>query len=213
MAGPLVMSFEKNIFFFSKWRYALPAILIVAIPYIVWDALVTGSHWWFNEKYTLDFRLAGLPIEEWLFFVTVPFAALFIWEVIAYHFPNRRLEALRYLGYAFCLGALCGIFFFIAGREYTGLMFISLGAAAIVDLILKTHIFLQARLLIYLFAITALILVFNGYLTVRPVVFYGDSYQLGLRIGTIPVEDLGYGYSLILFATILYEKLKARANG
>jgi lycopene cyclase domain-containing protein len=71
LTGPLVMSFEKQIRFVSKWRHAFPAILIVAIPYLIWDASVTGRHWWFNERYTLDFRLAGLPLEEWLFFFTV----------------------------------------------------------------------------------------------------------------------------------------------
>jgi lycopene cyclase domain-containing protein len=56
-------------------------------------------------------------------------------------------------------------------------------------------------------------LVFNGYLTWRPVVLYGEAYQLGLRIYTIPIEDFGYGYALILLCRILYEFLKRRQHG
>jgi hypothetical protein len=41
------------------------------------------------------------------------------------------------------------------------------------------------------------------------VVTYGESYQIGLRIFTIPIEDFGYGISLIFLCTIVYEKLKS----
>ena len=57
--------------------------------------------------------------------------------------------------------------------------------------------------------VTGLILVFNGYLTARPIVLYGEAYQSGYRILTIPIEDFGYGFTLMLFNTLLYEKLKA----
>lgn len=210
LAGPLVMSFEKQIHFVDKWRYAWPAIAIVAIPYIIWDALVTGTHWWFNEKYTLDFRLAHLPLEEWLFFFTAPFAALFIWEVIGFYVPppGRRLHVMRRVRYALYSLQLFGLLFFAKGKEYTGLMLIFLGAALIIDRVLKTNLLLRPRFWIYLAVLVGFILIFNGYLTARPVVLYGEAYQLGWRIGTIPVEDFGYGISLLFLATIFYEKFK-----
>ncbi len=213
ISGPLVMSFEKNIFFVSRWRLAGPAIALVAVPYLIWDALVTGRHWWFNEKYILGVRLAGLPIEEWMFFLTVPFAALFVWEVIAYHFSDHPYAAMPYVRFIFCFAPAGGILLFITGREYTGLMLIVLGAAAMMDALFKTRVMTRTRGLIYFGAVTIFIIIFNGYLTARPVVLYGESYQLGLRVGTIPIEDFGYGYSLILAVTVVYEKLKALADG
>jgi lycopene cyclase domain-containing protein len=207
--GPLVMSFEKQIHFIDKWRYAWPAIIVVAIPYLIWDSLVTGSHWWFNEKYILGWRLANLPIEEWLFFFTVPLAALFSWEVIGFYYPHdRKVQFMRRARYAIYSLQLFGLLFFARGKEYTGLMLIFLGAAAIVDRVLKTNLLLRTRIFIYLAVLSGFILIFNGYLTGRPVVLYGEAYQLGLRIGTIPIEDFGYGISLNLLATILYEKFK-----
>ncbi|MGH7601167.1 MAG: lycopene cyclase domain-containing protein, partial [bacterium] len=145
--GPLIMSFEKQIRFVAKWRYAFPAIFIAAVPYIIWDALVTSRHWWFNERYTLDFRLMKLPLEEWLFFVTVPFASLFVWETIAFHFSDKNLVTMRYVRRAFYILPLLGAFAFAGGKEYTGLMLIFLGAAAILDRTLKTNLFLCRRLL------------------------------------------------------------------
>jgi len=209
LAGPVIMSFERQIHFVDKWRYAWAAIIIVAIPYLIWDSLVTGAHWWFNEKYTLDLRLAGLPLEEWLFFFTAPFAALFIWEVIGFYYRrDRDIPAMRPLRYALYPLQLLGLIFFVQGKEYTGLMLIFLGAAIIMDRILKTALLLRTKFYIYLATLIGVILVFNGYLTWRPVVLYGEAYQLGWRIGTIPIEDFGYGISLVFWVTILYEKLQ-----
>jgi lycopene cyclase domain-containing protein len=212
LIGPLAMSFEKQIRFITKWRHAFPAILIVAVPYLVWDASVTGRHWWFNQRYTLDFRLAGLPLEEWLFFFTVPFAGLFVWEVTAHYFPKREISFLQRARAALYFLPLPGAVLFAFGKEYTGLMLVFLGAAAILDRALNSSIFLQQRLLTYLACIFILIMMFNTYLTWRPVVLYGEQYQLGVRLGTIPVEDFGYGISHLLLAAIVYEKLKGLRN-
>jgi len=213
-AGPLLMSFERQIHFVDKWRYAWPAIIIVAIPYLIWDSLVTGAHWWFNEKYTLDFRLAGLPIEEWLFFFTVPFAALFIWEVIGFYYRrDRKLSMPKRLRYALYSLQLFGLLFFVNGKEYTGLMLIFLGGAIIVDRVLKTRLLWRTKFFVYLAVLIGVILIFNGYLTWRPVVLYGEAYQVGFRLGTIPIEDFGYGISLVFLNTIFYEKFKSTATG
>jgi len=208
------MSFERQIHFVDKWRYAWPAMIIISIPYLIWDSLVTGAHWWFNEKYTLDFRLAGLPLEEWFFFFTVPFAALFIWEVIGFHYRHDRyMPVMRTWRYALYPLQLLGLIFFVNGKEYTGLMLIFLGAAIISDRVLKTNLLLRSKFFIYLATLIGFILIFNGYLTWRPVVLYGEAYQLGFRLGTIPVEDFGYGISLVFLNTILYEKFKAAVIG
>jgi hypothetical protein len=42
------------------------------------------------------------------------------------------------------------------------------------------------------------------------VVLYGEAYQLGWRVITIPVEDFGYGFSLIFLCTVIYEALKQK---
>lgn len=206
--GPLVMSFEKQVRFAAKWRHAFPAIFLAAIPFLIWDAAVTGRHWWFNERYTLDFRVAGLPVEECLFFLTVPFAGLFVWEVSGFYFADKYLVFMRRVAYALRLLPLFGIAAFLGGKEYTGLMLIALGVSAILDRLLQTNLFLRRRLLTNLACVLILTLVFNSYLTWRPIVLYDKAYQLGVRIGTIPIEDFGYGISLILIATIFYEALK-----
>ena len=75
IAGPLCLSFYPPSFFLDRWPRALRGVATIALPFLVWDALVAGRHWDFNPRYVLGIRLAGLPIEEILFFFTVPLHA------------------------------------------------------------------------------------------------------------------------------------------
>jgi hypothetical protein len=49
ISGPLALSFDKRVFFIQYWREVLIGITIPAVVFIVWDALVTGRHWYFND--------------------------------------------------------------------------------------------------------------------------------------------------------------------
>jgi lycopene cyclase domain-containing protein len=211
--GPLTLSFDKEVRYFSYWRFSFLAIFTMMIPFVLWDSLVTGAHWWFNSKYTLGIRLAGLPLGEWLFFLTVPFACLFVWQIIVTRNDTKLMNSLRGLYHLAWLFISTGIILFVMGKEYTGLVLMALALALTLDRGLKTNVLLQTRTIKYIIIITILMFIFNGYLTARPVVLYGEEYQLGIRLFTIPLEDFGYGYSLILLNTILYERLKGSANG
>src|SRR5690606_377739 len=64
--------FDKHFLAFLK------ASVLVAVPFIIWDALFTKfGIWWFNTDYTLGLTIFGLPIEEGLFFICIPFACVF----------------------------------------------------------------------------------------------------------------------------------------
>jgi len=211
--GPLILSFEKGVYYFGRWKQAFLAIVIVLIPFIAWDSLVTDRHWWFNTNYTLDLRLAGLPLEEWLFFISVPFSVLFIWEIFSRKTGNPVNKKLQVVNKFLPVLILAGLFFWFQGKEYTAVVLIALGLSGLTDLFLKTEIFSRPNTYIYLSMSTLLNLIFNGYLTSRPVVIYNEVYQLGFRIFTIPIEDLFYGMSLILLNTILFEKFKELWSG
>ena len=214
IAGPVVSQFSRQIKHVSRWRLKLLVSGIVMIPYVIWDALVAGSHWWFNNAYTLNFRLFGLPIEEWLFFITVPFGCLLVWETLP-HTDSwlGRLKSLRYVRTSLYTTLPIGVWIFSTGKQYTGLVLFCFGLVALVDTLLRVDLLLRPKTYLYLVIVSVLILVFNGYLTARPVVLYGEAYQVGYRILTIPLEDIGYGFTLMLFNTMLYEKLRTTRYG
>ena len=208
-AGPVVSQLNHQIKHISQWRLKLLTNGIVMIPYITWDVLVTGTHWQFNKAYTLDFRLLGLPIEEWLFFLTVPFGCLLVWETLPDAKLSRQLRSLRHVRTVLYAALPVGVWVFSTGKQYTGLVLCCFGIVGLADTFLGTNLLLQSKTYVYLAIVSGLILVFNGYLTARPVVLYGEIYQMGYRILTIPVEDFGYGFTLMLFNAMLYEKLRA----
>ena len=208
IAGPIASQFNRQIKHISYWRLKLITSAIVMIPYIIWDVIVTDSHWWFNAAYTLDFRLFGLPIEEWLFFVTVPFGCLLVWETLPQVNKTTQVSFLRHVRSILYMMLLGGPLVFSIGKQYTGLVLFCFGLVGLADRLLSVDLLLQLKTYLYLAVVFGLILVFNGYLTARPVVFYGEVYQIGYRIFSIPVEDFGYGFTLMLFNAILYEKLR-----
>jgi len=189
----------------------LIAIVIPAIPFLLWDALVTGAHWHFNPKYVSGIKIINLPIEEILFFITVPFACLFTWEMIIRRAKEKQID-MQWLRLLLYLAFPAGIYFFSIGKQYTGLTLSFLFIANLVDRFLKTNLLFDKRFYFYLLLIVIFTLIFNGYLTWRPVVTYGVEYQLDFRIITIPVEDFFYGISLLWMNTSLY-KFLIRKNG
>ena len=76
---PILRSFEKRIEFYKSWNSLLPAICIMMIIHVPIDIVFTKlGVWSFNHNLVYGFFLADLPIEEWLFFIIIPFAFLFI---------------------------------------------------------------------------------------------------------------------------------------
>jgi lycopene cyclase domain-containing protein len=213
LSGPLVLSFDRRVRYIRNWPRAFAAAVAALIPFIIWDYLVSGRHWWFNQDYTLDVRIIGLPPGEWFFFITVPFACLFIWEIIVYFRAGHTIRIFYRLRLVWLLIIPLGAWIALSGKEYTGIVLIVFSLVMLLDKFLKTNIVLDGRYYTFLAIQIALMLIFNGYLTARPVVLYDSSYQLNCRIFTIPVEDFIYGISHMTLTIIFYTKIKELGRG
>ncbi|MDH3322185.1 MAG: lycopene cyclase domain-containing protein, partial [Flavobacteriaceae bacterium] len=82
-------------------------------------------------------------------------------------------------------------------------------------LLLYSLITKNAELSTFYISFVAILIPFfivNGILTGSfiddPVVWYNNDENLGIRLGTIPIEDVGYAFSLIFLNIILIEKFK-----
>jgi len=213
LAGPLALSFDKKVAFYKSWKYLFPAMLLPAIFYITWDIFFTHYHIWsFNEKYITGIKLYNLPVEEVLFFFVVPYCCTFIYECIRIYFPllKRKPVADR-------IFQLLAIVLFVTGvvcyrQYYTAYTFI-FTALFISILYLSKKLFatFDAAVFLTAYAVTLIpFLIVNGFLTALPVVLYNDTENLGIRICTIPVEDIFYGMLLVAMNIALYEKFKNR---
>lgn len=212
MAGPLALSFDKKVAFYKNWRYVFPAMIIPALLYILWDMYFTAKGVWsFNEAYITGLKIYNLPLEEVLFFFIVPYCCVFIYACIRSYFPNlaNKKNADLFLKILAVLLLVTGIIYF--NNYYTGWTFIFTGAFILILYLFRNFFksFDSVSFLITYAICLIPFLIVNGFLTAIPVVQYNDAENLGLRIYTIPFEDVFYGMLLILMNIVLYEKLKS----
>ena len=68
----------------ARIRRAALAILPVSIAFIIWDFYaVSRDHWQFDYAQTLGIKgPSGIPLEEFLFFIFVPMAAILTLEAV-----------------------------------------------------------------------------------------------------------------------------------
>ena len=79
LAIPFLFSFHPKLAFHKKWRSFFPALLLMMCIFIPWDILFTHRGFWgFNPEYLTGWYLFNLPVEEWLFFICIPYSSLFI---------------------------------------------------------------------------------------------------------------------------------------
>jgi lycopene cyclase domain-containing protein len=69
---------------YARWRRLLLTLLPVVAVFVVWDLYaIAAGHWWFDPEQTTGIVFpGGIPIEEILFFIVVPLAALLTLEAV-----------------------------------------------------------------------------------------------------------------------------------
>lgn len=209
---PLLRSFEARLKFSSRWRYFFPAMLYTALFFLVWDYFKTKyGVWSFNDTYIIGIRFFGLPLEEYLFFFTVPYACTFIYDSLTLVsskqvFPNAIKPIFSVAGFAM----LAASFFFLH-KAYTFSVLLGMGLLMPAALQVLNAPRLSRFLLMYLISLVPMFVV-NGLLTWLPVVIYNNTQNLGIRAGTIPVEDFLYSAIMLLMNITLYEWYMKRAG-
>ena len=87
---PAILSRDPKIGIRGNWKPLVKAMGITCALFWAWDIIATArGHWSFNPAYVLGVNIAGMPIEEWLFFVVVSFVSVFTWEATKY-FMRRQ---------------------------------------------------------------------------------------------------------------------------
>jgi lycopene cyclase domain-containing protein len=88
---PLLMSRDGNIGLRGHGPALALAVACACVPFWLWDIVATGrGHWAFNPAYVLGMSLAGLPVEEWLFFPVISFVSIFTWESTRYFLGEKK---------------------------------------------------------------------------------------------------------------------------
>jgi lycopene cyclase domain-containing protein len=207
---PVVLSFDKKVHFYKSWKYIWPGMAVTGLFFLFWDVLFTMKGVWsFNPEYIIGVTLWGLPLEEVLFFLTVPFACIFIYACLKYYVKwqiDSRLTSI--ISSLVIMFSILGLIFYY-DKVYTAITF---GLLLVLLLILQYVInggWLNRFYSAYVVALLPFYLV-NGILTSIPVVIYNNSQNMGKRVGTIPIEDHFYLMALLLMNIGFFEYFKAR---
>jgi len=94
-------------------------------------------------------------------------------------------------------------------KEYTLLACFSVIITILLDRISGMNVLRRKIYYIFFAVIICFKLLVNGYLT-KYIVMYNPSQFLGFRIGTIPVEDFLFGFSMVTMSIIFWEYFKEK---
>jgi lycopene cyclase domain-containing protein len=213
---PFLASFDRRLRFDKQWRYLIPAIILTMLVFIPWDMAKTSlGVWGFNPRYLTGIYLGNLPLEEWLFFIVIPYSCVFTYHALNYLLAKDILR--RYAGILSIVLAfgLLVVGFANTGRLYTSVTFISTGLFLLFHHFILKPVYLGRFLFMYVITLIPFFIV-NGILTgsfiPEEVVFYNSGENLGIRLGTIPVEDMVYGLLMLLMNVTWFEFFKNRRN-
>jgi len=199
---PIALSFDRKVGFYRYWKTLFPAIIIVGSIYITADIFfVKAGIWGFNPTYHSKIVLLGLPLEEWLFFVLIPYACVFIHYVFISNFPELILSNnfVRIFS-AVVIVIILTITVINYNKTYTLFNF-SLLIISILLALFDRHRLLNRYYISFLIMLIPFFIVnsiLTGTFISGEVVWYKNSEILGIRLLTVPVEDTGYAFSLIL---------------
>lgn len=209
-AGPFLLSFDKKVAFYKTWKPLFIGIAVNAVIFISWDVwFVQKGVWGFSSQHTWPQRMLGLPIEEWLFFIVVPYAGVFIYACLKAYLNKEPFAKIKNTINWFALLTSLLVMILYYNKTYT------LCNCLIAVVVLITHIlyfkssWLGYFWLAYVIQLLPFLLV-NGILTgaatTTPIVWYNNNEIIGVRLFTIPIEDTVYALTCLLIPLTFYER-------
>lgn len=204
---PFILSFDKKIAYYKLWKPLFIGIFISAAFFIIWDILFTKlGVWSFNPTYIIGIYIFNLPIEEILFFITVPYACIFIYEVVNGYTKRDVIGCGK--PYSIVISVICLVLIILFHDKTYTLVNASI---CLIMLLYAAFIYKSQNLgrffLAYFISLIPF-LICNGLLTALPVVIYNNNENMNLRLFTIPLEDTLYGLSLMLIPILIMDYFK-----
>lgn len=187
---PLFFMRDKRFESKRTFNQLIPGLLCIAVLFTVWDLVF--SHTLirtFNPSYVVGFYFLGIPFEEYLLFLLIPFSVTVCYEYYLCIGPSHESTS---KGNTLAT-ALAVLFLFVAmfyhDRSYT--FYTCLFSSLLLQFniyFLKSN-FLGSYFFVFAVALVPMILI-HAVLTSHPVIEYNISAISGVKIGTIPFEDV-----------------------
>lgn len=84
VAGSFWLEIALKVRVLRRIRRAMMAIVPVALSFLLWDAYaIANKHWYFDKEQIIGlFGPLNIPLEEYLFFIVIPLAAIMTIEAV-----------------------------------------------------------------------------------------------------------------------------------
>jgi lycopene cyclase domain-containing protein len=207
--GPFALSFDKKVAFYKQWSALFIGIGINAVLFLLWDSwFAMNKIWGFNPNYSSTFRLFELPIEEYLFFIVVPYASVFIYACLKVYLANPWSQKTAQILNWFALLVLIAAIVCYNDRLYTVVN------ASVALILLIFHMFIAKKnylpyfwmaYWVHLIPFAIINGILTGATTPEPVVWYNAEQIIGWRFVTIPAEDFIYAFTCLLLPITVME--------
>ncbi len=93
-------------------------------------------------------------------------------------------------------------------KEYTLISVVAVVLTVLIARKSASRLFQRREFFIFLLIILFFKFLVNGYLTSQLIVIYNPRFFLNVRIGSIPVEDFLFGFSMVTMTIVLWEHFK-----
>lgn len=90
-------------------------------------------------------------------------------------------------------------------KEYTIIAVISVFSVVLVERFTRVHLLNRREYYLFLGIIFVFKWFINGYLTGENIVLYNPDFFSSIRLGTIPLEDFLFGFSMVTLTITLWE--------
>ena len=209
---PFIFSFHKKIKFFKFFKQIAASLLLTGVFFIIWDIYFTKiGVWGFDKKHHSSIMLSNLPLEEFLFFFVIPFVCVFTYFVLS------EKKVLNLNINTIFLKLICILLIVLAVLFFKNAYTVSVLILTILILLYIIYYrpdwigyFFSMYLIIHVFPFLLVNGVLTGYITDLPPVWYDSNNIIGVRLGTIPVEDFLYSFILLFLNTSLFEYLRKK---
>lgn len=209
---PLVLSFDKNLKYYKNIPYLLQSLLFISTAYIIWDVIATKrGDWAFNPEHLIGIYFWGLPLEEILFFITVPYSCIFIYETIKFYVKEKVFTINNNLFFIPAIILIVASFLFY-DQNYTFTVGIYTAGYFIGAILFKSKLLNSRSFWLTMLICFIPFLLVNYFLTSIPVVTYNDEAFFGKRFITIPYEDFFYSFSMISLWILFYDLAKEKVK-
>lgn len=223
LSVPFFCSFHPWLKFYKQWKALAIGIGGMMLLFIPWD--IGFTHWgiWgFNDQYLVGLDIVNLPLEEWLFFICIPYACVFTFHCFQFFFRKSGVSK-RWNFWSWWMVAYSIVMaFMFHDRTYTFVTHLFCAVFTLFHLRWAKSNYLPLFNLSFLVLLIPFI-ISNGFLTGIDfwnysfinlfqeqisdcIVWYNSSQISNHRFFSIPIEDFSYGYTMLLMVTSIYEK-------